>query len=201
MLSRFFSTRLNSESFVGLDLAMAQPLRIGKLDAARRQLETAIILWFNGGDPVAVHTLAFAAYEIIHTISKKRNPNRRDLLFDTLVIKDEYRAESNARLKKSANFFKHGDRDGDAVIEFYPIITDLFLMFAIAGLELCSERKSTAELAFMWWFHFHKPDWLTESGRKLVSDNFPIEDLAKVRRLPKAEFFKAFQEARAVLGR
>jgi hypothetical protein len=67
-------------------------LRIGKLDAARRQLETAIILWFTDGDPVAIHTLAFAAYEIIHVVSKKRDPNRRDLLFDPLVIKDEYHA-------------------------------------------------------------------------------------------------------------
>jgi len=41
-------------------------LKISKLDAAKRQLETAIRLYFNEADPVSVHTLAGAA----HTISE-----------------------------------------------------------------------------------------------------------------------------------
>jgi hypothetical protein len=41
-------------------------ITISKFDAARRQLNTAITLWFADGDPVAIHTLAYAAYEIIH---------------------------------------------------------------------------------------------------------------------------------------
>jgi hypothetical protein len=64
---------------------------VSKLDAARRQLQTAIQLWFEERDPVAIHALAYAAYEIIHAISKRRNPNRRDLLFDSDLVKDEYR--------------------------------------------------------------------------------------------------------------
>jgi hypothetical protein len=32
--------------------AKPNPIKISKLDAARRQLETVIILWFNDGDPV-----------------------------------------------------------------------------------------------------------------------------------------------------
>lgn len=35
-----------------------QPLRLGKLEAARRQLETAIRLYFEHGDEVSIHTLA-----------------------------------------------------------------------------------------------------------------------------------------------
>jgi hypothetical protein len=62
---------------------------ITKLDAARRHLATAIRLWFQNEDVVSIHTLAFAAYEVIHVISKKRNQYRRDLLFDSDWIKDE----------------------------------------------------------------------------------------------------------------
>jgi hypothetical protein len=177
------------------------PLHISKLDAARRQLETAITLWFNGDDPVSIHTLAFATYEIIHTISKKRDPNRRDLLFDTLNVKDEYRSEFNIFIKKNANFFKHGDKDGEAVIEFRPVLTDLFLLYGILGLEFCGERKGAAELAFMWWFYIHKPNWLTESGRKLVSDNIPPDGVAHLRTVDKADFHKAFQIARSLASR
>src|SRR6266702_3691819 len=114
-------------------------LTVGKLDAARRQLVTALTLWFNGDDPVSVHTLACAAYEIIHAVSEKQNPYRRDLLFDSFVVKDEHRREFNALMKGPANFFKHADRDGDAVITFKPILTELFFMFSILGIQLCGE--------------------------------------------------------------
>ena len=33
-------------------------LKVSKIDAATRQLDTAIELWFSGGDAVSIHTLA-----------------------------------------------------------------------------------------------------------------------------------------------
>jgi hypothetical protein len=74
-------------------------ITVTKLEAAQRQLRTAIRLWFEGGDPVSIHTLAFAAYEIAHVVSKKRNRARRDLIFDTLMIKEEHRAEWGKSIK------------------------------------------------------------------------------------------------------
>lgn len=168
-------------------------IKISKLTAARRQLQTAIALWFTDGDPVAIHTLAFAAYEIIHAISKKRNPNRRDLLFDTLVIKDEHRQEFNRSIKAAANFFKHGDRDSDAVLDFNPMLTEMFLFFAIGGLELCGEPKSVEESAFVWWLHIHKPDRLTTTGQKFLAQRIPIDRLDELRTIQKSEFLKAFK--------
>jgi hypothetical protein len=64
-----------------------------KVDAAKCQLQKEITLWFKDEDPVSIHTLVFAAYEVSHSVSKKRDPNRRDLLFDTLWIKDECRSD------------------------------------------------------------------------------------------------------------
>ncbi len=179
----------------------AKVIKISKLDAARRQLQTAITLWFNDGDPVSTHTLAFAAYEIVHTISKKRDPNRRDLVFDSLVIKDEYRKEYNIWVKRHANFFKHGDRDGEAVIEFQPLLSEQFILFAILGLELCGERKNEEESAFVWWLHIHQPDLLTDKGRKFLADHFPINGVDQLRAIPKNEFLKAFKMARTMVGR
>jgi hypothetical protein len=46
-------------------------LPITKLDAARRQLETAITLWFHDADPISVHTLVMAAHGILKAINKK----------------------------------------------------------------------------------------------------------------------------------
>jgi hypothetical protein len=108
-------------------------ITVAKLDAAKRQLRTAIRLWFEGGDPVSIHTLAFAAYEIAHVVSKKRDQFRRDLIFDSYKIKDEYRAAWNKGIKKHATFFKHAEKDWGASIEFSPILSLLFMMGAGAG--------------------------------------------------------------------
>jgi hypothetical protein len=164
-------------------------IKLDKLDAARRQLRTAITLWFNDGDPVAVHTLAFAAYEIIHVISKKRNPHRRDLLFDSLKINDEYRRDWNAQIKRDANFFKHADRDPDLVIEFQPYLSQLFILYATVGLALCGDQPSYEESAFLWWFQIHNPKSPTDMWKKLVPDTLPIEGLDDIRNLAKRDFF------------
>jgi hypothetical protein len=44
---------------------------ITKLEAGRRQLRTAIRFWFEDGDPVAIHTLVAATYEILDTLAKR----------------------------------------------------------------------------------------------------------------------------------
>jgi hypothetical protein len=86
-------------------------------------------MWFNDEDPVSVHTLAFAAYEIIHVVSKARGRSR-DLLFDTAIIKDQFRSEWNIAMKRSANFFKHAkkERDVEAYIDFAPEVSELFII-------------------------------------------------------------------------
>lgn len=167
-------------------------IKVTKLDAARRQLRTAIRLWFNGGDPVSIHALAFAAYEVIHVVSKKRKPNRRDLLFDALIVKDEHRREFNIMLKMHGNFFKHAKNDWNAEIEFAPALSILFLMGAAAGIRLMGERQSVEESALVFWFFIHAPEWLTPDFRKRLEDSIPVKDIAQIRAVTKPNFLKAF---------
>jgi hypothetical protein len=46
--------------------------KVSKLDAAKRQLETAIRLYFSDGDPVSIHTLTAAAYNILRDVTKQK---------------------------------------------------------------------------------------------------------------------------------
>ena len=62
----------NSEDLVQ-GLKINGHLIITKLEAARRQLESAIFLYFEEKDPVSIHTLTAAAYNILRDISAKRN--------------------------------------------------------------------------------------------------------------------------------
>jgi len=169
-------------------------IKVSKLDAARRQLKTAIVLWFEDGDPVSIHTLAFAAYEIVHVVSKKRN-RQRDLLFDSRLIKDEGKTSWSLLLKSSANFFKHARNDADKTLEFRPSLTELFFIYTIAGLQLSGESLSPEESAFMFWLQLHRPDLLAEGGRVMFLDRIPVEHLEDIQRLPKTAFFKAILEA------
>jgi hypothetical protein len=164
------------------------PLKISKLDAARRQLRTAITLWFNDGDPVAIHALAFASYDILHAVSKKRDPNRRKLVFDSDLFPEEFRKELNIGIKKTAHFFKHADRDPQAIIEFNPVTSECFIIFAITALQLCGESIGVEEIAFLLWIHIHKPHLLTGAGEKKLIDNLPVEVLRQLRGTAKNNF-------------
>jgi hypothetical protein len=68
-------------------------ITVSKLDAAHRQLRTAIRLWFMDGDPIAIHTLACAAHDIIHTLFKRKG--LKGLIFDSEIIKEEERKDGN----------------------------------------------------------------------------------------------------------
>ena len=165
-------------------------MNVPKLEAARRQLATAIQLWFHDVDEVSIHTLAFAAYEVIHYVSKKRG-RTRDLLFDTILVKDEHRKVLNTWVKKAANFFKHADQDPDETIDFQPRVSEGFIMFAIVGLHSMGITLNRYESAFAWWFVFHSPELLTQGGQELLTKSVPAHLLAEIKDFSKLEFFQA----------
>ena len=53
---------------------------ITKLEAAKRQLDCALELFFDEKDAVPIHTLACAAHQVIYDIN--RDQNGPELLFD-----------------------------------------------------------------------------------------------------------------------
>lgn len=115
-------------------------IKITKLQAARMQLSTAIELWFADRDPVSTHALAFASHEIIHRVFRRRGYS--DLLFDSGVVKDEYRDEFAKALKEDAGFIKHlnrADENETDAIDFKPGGNMLFIMMSIVALQIMKE--------------------------------------------------------------
>ena len=175
--------------------AIDDTFKVTKLDAARRQLKTAIDLWFYGGDPVAVHTLSFAAYEVIHFVSRDKG-RTRDLLLDTLIIKPEHLRDWQKRLKEASNFFKHADRDPNGELDFNPLLNNFLILFSILGLDLMALKKNSSEVAFIFWLGITRPSYLTDLGKKELAKSFPGESLEKVKSLPRKEFYDAFVSLR-----
>ena len=103
--------------------AFVDKIRVPKLDAAKRQLHTAIQLWFEDGDPVSIHTLVSAAHEIIHTLFKRKG--LKGLLFDNPDIPAQVRSEFAQAIKSAANAFKHARDDPTGTTEFAPVLNEL----------------------------------------------------------------------------
>jgi hypothetical protein len=165
-------------------------LTITKIDAARMQLATAIEMWFNGDNPVAVHTLACAAYQIIHDLNrKKKGP---PLLFDSDYVKDQYRKEAVALLKKQSGFFKHADfrKNGATEIEFETLTSDGFILFSLVGLRYLGHKSNVYERAFWIWTFIHKPHFMTDEGRKFFFDSVSVNDIEDLRQINKKKFLE-----------
>jgi hypothetical protein len=92
---------------------------VTKRRAALSQIEAAIMLWFNYGDPLPIHALAAAANEVYHGMGRPRGM--------PTVIQQWKKTATKADLKlanKTQNFAKHAytDSNPDARI---PVITEL----------------------------------------------------------------------------
>lgn len=175
---------------------MTNTITITKLDAARRQLLTAIELWFADGDPVSIHTLARASHEIIHRLFRLKGET--GLLFDsTTLIAPEHREAFLKFIKDSANFFKHAkiERNPVASIDFNTDLNALFMSMSIVGLDRIGEPRGDEESAFMFWLALHRPALFTED---LLKENVPGTALAKLRRINKRDFFEEFLAAKRI---
>jgi len=104
-----------------------------KLDAACAQLDAAIEMYFTSDNPIAMHTLTMAAYNILRDYAKK---NSSEHPFLKTRFLDEYPKLKRAALlqfiNEPENFFKHADNDPAGTLTFDPEITEIFLMDACA---------------------------------------------------------------------
>ncbi len=174
----------------------SQKLQISKIESARRQLDCAIELWFLDKDEVSIHTLAAAAHQIIHDVKVHRG-EKRDLLYDSALVKPQYRKQWINVIKQAANFFKHADNDPEGMVEFPPFANLTFIMFSIAGLGLLGEKTSYPMNALVAWLTIHQPELVSAELRKLFANRIPIEDARDVGAIPKADFFKNYMRLSA----
>jgi hypothetical protein len=162
-------------------------ITVTKLDAAQRQLRTALRLWFQDGDPVSIHALLAAAHEIIHRLY--RNKGLRNLMFDSEHIEEGHRGNFAKKIKEAPNFFKHADRDSADSITFYPDVNNVFPMFLIQGLRDMGEQLGMEERAFIYWVCIHEPDLFNT-----MSSALPINLIEQLTGIDKEDFFEGCKE-------
>jgi hypothetical protein len=176
---------------------LTKKLTISKMDAAKRQLDAAIALWFSDGDPVAIHTLVGASYQILHDLNEKKG--NKDLLFDADFIVEEHREEVKRMLRKDFNFFKHADLDPDGITEFVPLASWLFMLMGIQTLRALGERNSDTQSAFTLYTAIHKPEWVSAEYVAALKAHTPADYLPFIASVRKDEFFKAHMQNAGIL--
>ncbi len=131
---------------------MPARLQVTKLQAAERQLAVATELYFRDSDPVAIHSLVAASYNIIHDLSKHTNapPMAVKDYFPTTVSPEKQR-EVAAWVNSFENFFKHADRDPAAAIEVNPVLTEAMLQDSWAQYERLGGALPEAGKVFKLW--------------------------------------------------
>ena len=162
-----------------------------RYEGARNQLNTAIHLWFEDGDLVSVHMLAYHAHEMIHQIFRRKDS---DLLFDTSAIPESERAEFCRALKAPANFFKHANDKDDlddeslkTVID--PIDTLAFMIVSIGALQRMQHPLTPHEAALVFWVLINHPAWFAKELGEFVLQMPAIEN---VRGYSKDRFLESF---------
>jgi exonuclease VII small subunit len=154
-----------------------------KIEAAEKQLDTAIKLFFENADHLSAYTLAAASREITDDLCEKQkdelyqsaltrlgDPQKVHLSFrDTMeiLIKPDHFKEGMRYLKKAQNFLKHADRDHDQELDEVSIKELSFVIyFAITNLALFKKQLSPAMSIFTYWFAAANPSLVKKDAAK-----------------------------------
>jgi hypothetical protein len=164
-------------------------IKISKTDAAKRQLETAIRLWFYSGDPVSIHTLAAAALQLLHDLGQKQGTGA--ILRDLPGVLAGRRNELRKLIKGYENFFKHADNDPNALLDFCPDATELFILDAVLTYTKLTGDSAPIFDTFRVWVLAHNPKYMDIPSRKKFFESLKIygTDFLNV---PKTIFFAEF---------
>lgn len=153
---------------------MQEPLT--KVDVARRQLATAIELFFAGRDIVSVYSLATNSWEVIDVLCRKAGiasfsvqarenvPDGKDL---KRYINSPYR-----------NFFKHAETDSDEILPPLPDSQVEGVLFLAVEDYIRLNGKSPVQLqVFQLWYLAKHPEKLdaavADEWMKEVTSAFP----------------------------
>lgn len=129
-------------------------LTISKLEAARRQLDTAITLYFDNGDSLSVHSLASASFRLLFDLYPSMRNDGYSARIDELIQRIGWK-----RFSSTANFLKHADQDPDALLGHHTMEA----AEGVIGLASCLYRRlngdfSTQMRAFDCWTEALHPE-------------------------------------------
>ncbi len=165
-------------------------VRLSKLEAARRQIESAIWLWFVGDDYVSIHALTTAAHRFLLELAALREA-------ETWPYSSAYVATAAKRKRAASNdaetFFKYAK--SDETYEVSEQWTELCLFDAVmAYSNLTHDRSASALMStFVLRFGVERQDlFIPDAFSLLESKVSKMFNAERLQRLSKIDFLKEF---------
>src|SRR5712691_10305440 len=146
-----------------------RPLKLSKIDAARRQIESAIWLWFLDADIVSVHTLAAAAHRLLLDLAQRRGVT--PLPLTTGCFARRRAKETKRTLRDAEAFFR--DAKSAETYACDELLVELRLFDAVMAYANLFEHESASALmsTFVVRFGVQRPDLFAPNVFPLLEKN------------------------------
>lgn len=160
--------------------------KITKLEAAGRQLDSAIRMFFANEDILAVHTVARAAFRILYDITKEGEAK--------VALDAHIKKVGMDRFNEETNFLKHADRDPEGEIDdnFY-LFTEAGIGMAI-GLYVHHKQAVTSEMkGYRIWSAMMRPKLFDiPEDLKVLSDEWRANSKTDPDKITEQQTARAF---------
>jgi hypothetical protein len=152
---------------------MTDRVSITKIDAAKRQINTAIRMYFLEMDVISTHAIAAAGLQIVSDLGIKQNKSVGYTDFLSLIV-EKRRGEFLDLMRHPQNFIKHADREGDAiaVLEYNPETLEIFLFLAGQAYEKLTGSTTPEIRGLITWSVMRNPDLVIEGSYKEIIKSY-----------------------------
>ena len=144
-----------------MKLVVGDVIRLTKIDAARRQLRTAIRMFFEKRDAVSIHTLASAAQELLRDLLKAKGEQGSFIKDNTDLIEPEGLKLWFEAVNRAQNFFKHADLNPNAILDFHLSLVPIALHDSAMMYRKLTGHALREGAVFCLWFSLKYPRFLT----------------------------------------
>jgi len=142
-------------------------IKVNKIEAAQRQIDSAIRLLFDNEDPIAVHTLTMAGFRILRDIAEKHNSNINKVAQS--FIRPGKEGKFWGSMQTFANFLKHAKTDPDGRIDnIQEEVNDSILLLASLYYQDLGYQFTPEMLALTGWYSAIHPDFIRIDALKNI---------------------------------
>lgn len=135
---------------------------ISKFDAAKRELEHAIRLFFCSGDIVVIHLVSSSAQAILIDVGRTAGATSIKDELNKRVKKDKIKYVQG-KLSEAYNFFKHANKDKNKLLKFYPASSEFVIWDSVNLYQNITKEITGLMMAFRLWFWTKNKDLLLKS--------------------------------------
>jgi hypothetical protein len=164
--------------------APAKTLIVTKESAARTQLETAIMLWFNYGDPISILALAAAANDCYDAMGAHIGAPS----FFRAWLKTRSSAFQD-QVRETQNFIKHGRMNLKGRVRYTPRVAEILMVDSIVCHENVFPRTTPLMRLYFARFALENPEIVVPERRPIFSKGADVDKLLNFDRLQFLEEF------------